>query len=191
MAGSGIRGRGWLVPVLLPDPRRVRRFRRNPASCPHPWEDRHRPRRSDCLHADDDRLPPRLQRLPVIQDRSTCRRRRGVERADAGYLNPIGAPIAHAGMHIAAVLHSPQTDTFLPHTNSQSAGLLSAAAERQSCVVHALPSRRRQCNTALGLLPSCSAMSFCDSSHLIQCNQLSRLGGAEPRMPYALASIAD
>jgi hypothetical protein len=29
-------------------------------------------------------------------------------------LNPIGAPIAHAGMHIAAVLHSPQTDTFLP-----------------------------------------------------------------------------
>jgi hypothetical protein len=37
-----------------------------------------------------------------------------VERADAGYLNPIGAPIAHAGMHIAAVLHSPQTDRFLP-----------------------------------------------------------------------------
>jgi hypothetical protein len=29
-------------------------------------------------------------------------------------LNPIGAPIAHAGMHIVAVLHSPQTDTFLP-----------------------------------------------------------------------------
>jgi hypothetical protein len=29
-------------------------------------------------------------------------------------LNPIGAPIAHAGMHVAAVLHSPQTDTFLP-----------------------------------------------------------------------------
>ena len=29
-------------------------------------------------------------------------------------LNPIGAPLAHAGMHIAAVLHSPQTDTFLP-----------------------------------------------------------------------------
>jgi hypothetical protein len=29
-------------------------------------------------------------------------------------LNPVGAPLAHAGMHIAAVLHSPQTDTFLP-----------------------------------------------------------------------------
>lgn len=28
--------------------------------------------------------------------------------------NPIGAPIAHAGLHIAAVLHSPQTETFLP-----------------------------------------------------------------------------
>ena len=29
-------------------------------------------------------------------------------------LNPIGAPIAHAGMHTSAVLHSYQTDTFLP-----------------------------------------------------------------------------
>ena len=29
-------------------------------------------------------------------------------------LNPIGAPIAHAGMHTAAVLHSYETETFLP-----------------------------------------------------------------------------
>jgi hypothetical protein len=29
-------------------------------------------------------------------------------------LNPIGAPITHAGMHVAAVLHSYETDTFLP-----------------------------------------------------------------------------
>jgi hypothetical protein len=29
-------------------------------------------------------------------------------------LNPIGAPIAHAGLHVAAVVHSYQTDTFLP-----------------------------------------------------------------------------
>lgn len=29
-------------------------------------------------------------------------------------LNPVGAPIAHAGMHVAAVLHSYDTDTFLP-----------------------------------------------------------------------------
>lgn len=29
-------------------------------------------------------------------------------------LNPIGAPIAHAGMHVTAVLHSPETETFLP-----------------------------------------------------------------------------
>ena len=29
-------------------------------------------------------------------------------------LNPIGAPIAHAGMHTTAVLHSYETDTFLP-----------------------------------------------------------------------------
>jgi len=29
-------------------------------------------------------------------------------------LNPIGAPIAHAGMHVSAVLHSYETETFLP-----------------------------------------------------------------------------
>jgi len=29
-------------------------------------------------------------------------------------LNPIGAPIAHVGLHTAAVLHSYETDTFLP-----------------------------------------------------------------------------
>jgi len=29
-------------------------------------------------------------------------------------LNPIGAPIAHAGMHTAAVMHSYETDTYLP-----------------------------------------------------------------------------
>lgn len=29
-------------------------------------------------------------------------------------LNPIGTPIAHAGLHTSAVLHSYETDTFLP-----------------------------------------------------------------------------
>ena len=29
-------------------------------------------------------------------------------------LNPIGSPIAHAGLHVSAVLHSYDTDTFLP-----------------------------------------------------------------------------
>jgi hypothetical protein len=29
-------------------------------------------------------------------------------------LNPIGAPIAHAGLHTSAVLHSYETDVFLP-----------------------------------------------------------------------------
>jgi hypothetical protein len=29
-------------------------------------------------------------------------------------LNPLGAPIAHAGMHVTAVVHSYETDTFLP-----------------------------------------------------------------------------
>jgi hypothetical protein len=29
-------------------------------------------------------------------------------------LSPLGAPIAHVGLHVAAVLHSYQTDTFLP-----------------------------------------------------------------------------
>jgi len=29
-------------------------------------------------------------------------------------LNPIGAPIAHAGLHVTAVWHSYETDVFLP-----------------------------------------------------------------------------
>jgi hypothetical protein len=29
-------------------------------------------------------------------------------------LNPIGAPIAHAGMHVTAVVHSSDTVVFLP-----------------------------------------------------------------------------
>jgi hypothetical protein len=29
-------------------------------------------------------------------------------------LNPLGAPIAHAGMHVTAVVHSYDTNTFLP-----------------------------------------------------------------------------
>jgi hypothetical protein len=32
-------------------------------------------------------------------------------------LNPIGAPIAHVGLHTSAVLHSYETDTFLPPHN--------------------------------------------------------------------------
>jgi hypothetical protein len=29
-------------------------------------------------------------------------------------LNPVGAPIGHAGMHVAAILHASETETFLP-----------------------------------------------------------------------------
>ena len=35
-------------------------------------------------------------------------------------LSPLGAPISHAGMHVAAVVHSYETDTFLPpHATSK------------------------------------------------------------------------
>ena len=36
-------------------------------------------------------------------------------------LSPLGAPIAHAGLHVSAVLHSYETDTFLPPHGSQQA----------------------------------------------------------------------
>jgi hypothetical protein len=29
-------------------------------------------------------------------------------------LNPVGAPVAHAVMHVVAVVHASETDTFLP-----------------------------------------------------------------------------
>jgi hypothetical protein len=34
--------------------------------------------------------------------------------ATLGTLNPVGAPIAHVGLHVSAVLHSYDTTTFLP-----------------------------------------------------------------------------
>jgi hypothetical protein len=36
-------------------------------------------------------------------------------------LSPLGAPIAHAGLHVSAVLHSYETDTFLPPHESEQA----------------------------------------------------------------------
>ena len=35
-------------------------------------------------------------------------------------LNPVGAPIAHIGLHTSAVLHSPDTDLFLPPSEAGS-----------------------------------------------------------------------
>jgi hypothetical protein len=43
-------------------------------------------------------------------------------------LNPIGAPIAHAGLHTSAVLHSYETDTFLPSPARRFSRLGSRAA---------------------------------------------------------------
>jgi hypothetical protein len=38
-------------------------------------------------------------------------------------LSPLGAPIAHAGLHVGAVIHSYETDTFLPpHANGKEVG---------------------------------------------------------------------
>jgi hypothetical protein len=37
-------------------------------------------------------------------------------------LSPLGAPVAHAGLHVSAVLHSYETDTFLPPHASAGGG---------------------------------------------------------------------
>jgi D-alanyl-D-alanine carboxypeptidase len=46
-------------------------------------------------------------------------------------LNPIGAPIAHVGLHVSAVLHSYDTDTFLPPHASATAPTPPALAGSQ------------------------------------------------------------
>ena len=43
-------------------------------------------------------------------------------------LSPLGAPIAHAGMHVAAVVHAYETDTFLPPHAAAAAAQPAAAA---------------------------------------------------------------
>jgi D-alanyl-D-alanine carboxypeptidase len=48
-------------------------------------------------------------------------------------LNPIGAPIAHVGLHVSAVLHSYDTDTFLPpHVSAAAAAPASPAVQAES-----------------------------------------------------------
>ncbi len=43
-------------------------------------------------------------------------------------LSPLGAPIAHVGLHVAAVVHAYDTDTFLPpHSGSTSAGVVAGS----------------------------------------------------------------
>ena len=70
-----------------------------------PCQDRHRSRRSDCVLMTT--AYHRLQRLPVSHDRPTCRRRRGVEYADAGHPQSDRRPIARAG-------HANRRRTALP-----------------------------------------------------------------------------
>jgi hypothetical protein len=37
-------------------------------------------------------------------------------------LNPIGAPMAHIGLHVGAVVHNYDTDLFLPRTDAREPG---------------------------------------------------------------------
>ena len=74
---------------------------------------RPRPRRVAAVHR---RLSPRLLRLPRREAPKASRRRRRLERADAGDAEPDRAPIAHAGLHVTAVVHSYDTDASCRRT---------------------------------------------------------------------------
>jgi hypothetical protein len=73
---------------------------------------RHRRDRPGRLRCDDGRLSPRVQPVPLFGP-SLTRRRLIWSVPTLVTLNPIGAPIAHVGLHVSAVVHSYQTDLFL------------------------------------------------------------------------------
>jgi hypothetical protein len=98
----------------VPDPRRLRRLGGRPAERSPRRQGRGRCCCAACLTRDDGRLPRRLQRLPLRQGGKTAYRGRAVERPDPRDAQPGRRPIAHAGLHVSAVLHSYDTDTFLP-----------------------------------------------------------------------------
>ena len=68
--------------VGVPDPRRLRRLRGKPTKPSLRRQARDRRRCADRLARDDRRLPRRLQRFPIRQDREAADRRRRVERPD-------------------------------------------------------------------------------------------------------------
>ena len=68
----------------------------------------------DRLARDDGRLPRRLQRLPLRQDRQAADRRRRMERPDPRDTQSAGSTNRTRRPARSAVLHSYDTDTFLP-----------------------------------------------------------------------------
>ena len=59
-------------------------------------------------------------------------------------LNPVGAPIAHAGLHVSAVLHSYDTDTFLPpHASTPTARPTASRPELQRILDGLVSGRQR------------------------------------------------
>ena len=79
-----------------------------------PRDGRDRPGRAGRVAGDDGRVPRRLQRLSLGEAAEAVAGDVVWSVPTLVTLNPIGAPIAHAGLHTSAVLHSYETDTFLP-----------------------------------------------------------------------------
>lgn len=92
LARCRVRRHGRPAPVGLPDPRRVRGARGEPARPPPRKQGRDRARRPRRLAHDDVRLPRRLQRLPAGEDVEAVARRRDLERSDAPDAEPDRRP---------------------------------------------------------------------------------------------------
>ena len=58
--------------------------------------------------------PRRLQRLPLREGGKPVTGDLIWSVPTLATLNPVGAPIAHVGLHVAAVAHNYDTELFLP-----------------------------------------------------------------------------
>jgi hypothetical protein len=87
-------------------------------------------------------LPVGISRLPIVKAAQAADRGSSPGRPDAVTLNPIGAPIAHIGLHIAAVTHSSNTGLFPSVAVTSHKTLTMATVRRRTDLRYEVPAVR-------------------------------------------------
>jgi hypothetical protein len=98
-------------------------------------------------------------------------------------LNPIGAPIAHAGLHTSPVLHSYETGTFLPpHTTQVGPFNRRSTSGTHSCPPLQVGGHGLECEVLTGQLEDSTA----DSTRSQETHESHRLLGATMRSAHGM-----
>ena len=136
LAGRGLRIRGRRDPLRVPDPRRLLRLRGDACARATARQARRRRPRARSLapftavyHLGYSDFRGEKLRKPLAGDAIWS-------VPTLATLSPLASPITHAGLHVNAVVHSYDTDTFLPpHRSSAGAARPELQAILDSLVV--------------------------------------------------------